>query len=260
MNEYKKTVTLPVEAGTVPLYVYGPGTSSLDAAWELEKKGLLPLWGSVLMESQSAGRGRQGRLWQSPSGHVYGALRLPLTQPFEGPGVSLALAFILTETLKDYGWECQVKWPNDLIYKGGKVGGILVESKRDTLIAGVGFNIGEVPPGSWPLEREPGTPPPGALPFTGSSEILWSGLVKKLFLLYKGIFGEKSLAELCLAAEKKLLWRGRMIKVENPSTEPPSGKSTLTGRLNGLGPEGYLIIVNEEGHYKLWSGVINPVC
>lgn len=258
MTDYKRLITLPGEETEVPLYVYGPGTSSLDAAWELEKQDLLPVWGAVLMESQSAGRGRQGRLWQSPVGHIFGALRLPMVPPFEGPGASLALAVILSEVLSEYGWETEVKWPNDLIYEGGKIGGILIESKKNILIAGVGFNLGTIPPGSWPKEREAGAPPPKALPFTGGSEILWSGLVKKLILLYKEKFRGKPLAELTRDAEKKLLWRSQLIKVENPATEPPLKGNTLTGYLTGLGPEGYLIIVNNEGRYKLWSGAISP--
>ena len=199
-------------------------------------------------------------MWQSPPGHMYGALRLPLAPPFDGSGAALAVAFFFGEILGGYGWEVNIKWPNDLILGQCKVGGILVESKRKALVAGVGFNLLKIPSGSWSGERELGAPLPGFLPWTGEPKVLWSALVKKFILLYKDKFKGMGMADLVSAVEKKLLWRGLNVVVDHPSTSPSWGSSTLTGRISGLDTEGQLLIDSSlGGQYKLWSGTVRLV-
>lgn len=249
--------TLSIEAPTpVPLYVCGPDSSSIDVAWQLLAEDRLPVWGSLLVESQTAGRGRMGRAWQSPAGHVYAALRLPQGPPFDGPGASLALAFFFLRAFEQFAWNFQLKWPNDLIFEGGKVGGILLESRGRDVIAGVGFNLGSPPEGDWQKERDPGAPPPVALPFTEGPVKLWAALVKQLILLYNKKFGSLTMAELVKEAEKFLLWRGREIQVERPASDPPAPPEGLRGRVRGLGPEGQLLLENQLGLFSLWSGTL----
>jgi len=240
----------------VPLFLCGPCSSSIDVAWDLVERGELPLLGSVLAESQTGGRGRMGRVWQSPPGHVYGAMRLPLEAPFDGPGASLALALILAEAFRDFGWKMMIKWPNDLIFNGGKVGGMLLESRKDNLVAGIGFNLMSPPEGDWRKEREPGAPQPSALPFAGSPETLWAALVKRFILLYKKKFRGRTMAELIPQAEKIMFWLGRTVVVDRPSSTPPAPESGLVGRIMGLGPDGHLRLANSDGNYSLWSGTV----
>ena len=256
MIDHRETISVTSEEISVPLHLCGPGSSSLDAAWEFLDQGDLPVWGSVLMERQSAGRGRLGRVWQSPPGHVYGALRLPATPPFDGPGASLGLAFFLALALETFGWELGIKWPNDLIFEGGKVGGLLLESKPRGLVAGLGLNLGEPPPGDWVGRREPGSPPPAALPFQGGPAKLWSLLVKEVVLLYSKKFPGASVADLRPEIEKRLYWRGRTVVVDRPAAEPPAPESGLTGQITGLDAEGQLLLNNLSGRYRLWSGTV----
>lgn len=257
-NVNKRLERLSLQAGetALPLHVCGPGSSSLDAAWEFLDRGELPLWGSVLMESQSGGRGRMGRVWQSPPGHVYGALRLPPAPPFDGPGASLALAFLLASALAIFGWNLKIKWPNDLIFGGGKVGGLLLESKPRGLVAGLGLNLIQPPPGDWTREREPGSPPPAALPFDGGPIKLWSLLVKELVLLYNKKFPGATLADLLPEVEKRLCWRGQTVVVDRPSSEPPAPETGLSGRIEGLDSDGQLLLNNVSGRFRLWSGTV----
>lgn len=236
--------------------VCGPGSSSMDAAWEFINEGRLPVWGAVLMESQTGGRGRMGRVWQSPPGHIYGALRLPQAPPFDGPGASLALAYLLSLVLKEMGLELRIKWPNDLIFEGGKTGGILLESKAGGLVAGVGFNLLTPPEGDWIGERSPGAPGPSALPFKGRPPAVWAALVKNLILLYNKKFGSWSMAEVASAAEKLLFWVGREVRVVTPASEPQAPPEGLAGKVAGLEPDGCLRLLNNNGAYKLWSGTV----
>jgi len=260
-NVIDRLETLTIRAGdlTAPLTVCGPGSSSLDAAWELLNHGEMPVWGSVLMERQSAGRGRMGRIWHSPAGHVYGALRLPAAPPFDGPGASLALAYFMTLALESMGWDLKIKWPNDLIYQGGKVGGLLLESRARGLVAGVGLNLRQAPLGDWVGEREAGSPPPAALPFEGGPVKLWPLLVKELILLYSEKFPGLTLTDLTPELEKRLCWLGRLVAVDRPASEPSAPEAGLTGHIIGLDSDGQLLLNNVSGRYRLWSGTVRLI-
>lgn len=256
LTDHREILNIQTEETSVPLHLCGPGSSSLDAAWGFLDQGRLPVWGSVLMERQSAGRGRMGRAWQSPAGHVYGALRLPPAPPFDGPGASLALAFFLALALEEFGWSLSIKWPNDLIFEGGKVGGLLLESKPRGLVAGLGLNLIQPPPGDWAGQREPGSPPPAALPFSGGPIKLWSLLVKEVVLLYSKKFPGLPLADLRPEVEKRLYWLGRTVVADRPASEPAAPESGLTGQITGLDSEGQLLLNNVSGRYRLWSGTV----
>jgi len=101
-----------------------------------------------LAESQTAGRGRIGRVWQSPFG---GAICLSLLWRFEDhgsvAGLSLAVGVAIHRALRRSGIEgLGLKWPNDLLWQGRKLGGILLEVSgeahgRCAVVVGVGLNV-----------------------------------------------------------------------------------------------------------------------
>ena len=103
----------------------------------------------VLAESQSGGKGRRGRKWISPlGGNIYasvgwtydGSLRM-LT------GLPLAVAANTIAQLEDFGIEgLTIKWPNDILFQGAKLGGILLEvigeaDGRCHVVCGIGLNV-----------------------------------------------------------------------------------------------------------------------
>lgn len=103
----------------------------------------------VCAELQSAGRGRRGRVWRSGLGD---ALTFSIGWRIARPvhtlgGLSLAVAVTCAGTLEALGIEdMQVKWPNDLMRDGGKLGGILIEVAHSTathcdVVIGVGLNL-----------------------------------------------------------------------------------------------------------------------
>jgi BirA family biotin operon repressor/biotin-[acetyl-CoA-carboxylase] ligase len=83
----------------------------------------------VLSKVQTAGRGRLGRRWDSPAGGLWMSLVLR-------PGVSAKVAARTTQaaavgvakTLREFGVEARIKWPNDLLVDGRKICGILAEA------------------------------------------------------------------------------------------------------------------------------------
>ena len=100
-------------------------------------------------EMQTAGKGRRGRRWVSPFGRniylTYG--RFVGRHLFELGGLSLVIGMIVVDALRSMGLKrVGLKWPNDIVLDGGKLGGILLELRasdaRGTgLVAGVGLNL-----------------------------------------------------------------------------------------------------------------------
>lgn len=106
--------------------------------------------GHVCMaEQQLAGRGRRGRAWVSPfAKNVY----LSVSWTFQGgaqslEGLSLAVGVAVAEAIGSLGVEgVQLKWPNDVLHNGRKLGGILLEMSGDVsgeckLVLGIGLNV-----------------------------------------------------------------------------------------------------------------------
>lgn len=102
-----------------------------------------------LAEIQNRGRGRRGRRWHMPLG---GGVALSLLKRFEGgiatlAGLSLVAGVAAVHALADLGiGGVGLKWPNDLVARGAKLGGILVELGGDSMgpchaVIGIGINV-----------------------------------------------------------------------------------------------------------------------
>ena len=110
-----------------------------------------------LAGEQTGGAGRHGRFWASPPGGLYATLVLP---PEEGGPVqaaehgflmSLAIAEGAESLLRGGAGVClSCKWPNDVLYEGRKLAGLLLESRLQAgrsgaLLIGFGVNLKEAP-------------------------------------------------------------------------------------------------------------------
>jgi len=114
-----------------------------------------PVW--ITAEIQTAGRGRRGREWVSPSGNFMGSLFLrPQATPRKAAELSFvaavavhdAVASLLKPALRP---GLKLKWPNDLLHEGRKCAGILLESSGVAgaelawLAIGIGINLTQFP-------------------------------------------------------------------------------------------------------------------
>ncbi|ABD54114.1 biotin--[acetyl-CoA-carboxylase] ligase [Jannaschia sp. CCS1] len=112
-----------------------------------------PEW--VLALHQTAARGRRGRAWVMPSGNFAASLTLQPSGPLAQIALrSFAAATALRDALIAVGCppgDVSLKWPNDVLLRGGKVAGILLESIGDGrggvshLIIGIGVNLAHAP-------------------------------------------------------------------------------------------------------------------
>ena len=109
-----------------------------------------PLW--ISTASQTAGRGRRGRVWDSANGNLAATLLLrpPAPQAVIGQ-LSFAAALAAAETASHFAPQAAiaVKWPNDVLADGRKLAGILLESGSDAkgpwLAIGIGMNLASHP-------------------------------------------------------------------------------------------------------------------
>lgn len=97
---------------------------------------------ACLAEAQTHGRGRRERGWLAPLG---GALNLsvavPAAYPLGREALSLRVGVEVAEALRGLGARSvQIKWPNDLVAEGGKLGGILIEGCGAGVVIGIGIN------------------------------------------------------------------------------------------------------------------------
>lgn len=128
------------------------------------------MWATVA-EYQTGGRGRRGRRWLSPLGH---GVCLSISWCFELPprdlaGLGLVAGVAVVRGLARAGMVgAQLKWPNDVMAEGAKVGGILVEVSGEPngplrVVIGIGLNVRPVPGIVAALRKEGGNAPAVAL-------------------------------------------------------------------------------------------------
>lgn len=104
----------------------------------------------VVADEQTRGRGRAGRAWHSPAGLGlwFSVLLRPRSPARELTPLSLVVSSSVATAVAAFcGVDVRVKWPNDIVVGGRKLGGILLESLGDTssgaghLVVGVGLNV-----------------------------------------------------------------------------------------------------------------------
>jgi BirA family transcriptional regulator, biotin operon repressor / biotin---[acetyl-CoA-carboxylase] ligase len=137
-----------------PLQSFETIDSTSDQLWRWAEEGVSH-GACVRSEEQSAGRGRQGRSWHSPAGMglYFSVLLRPAGPLHEWNPFSLAVGSGIARAIDaTFGIPVQLKWPNDLMVGGRKLGGILCETRASipgALVTGIGLNL-SAPADGWP--------------------------------------------------------------------------------------------------------------
>lgn len=135
--------------GKFTIEEYDVVESTMDRAFELLEQGL-PQESRIkiiIAKTQSAGRGRHGRTWISPSGNLHKSLILKLDH-YDARTI-YQLSFVMSVALHRVmvallgGSKAKNKWPNDLLIEGKKIAGVLLEAHpaHNAVVIGVGLNI-----------------------------------------------------------------------------------------------------------------------
>jgi BirA family transcriptional regulator, biotin operon repressor / biotin---[acetyl-CoA-carboxylase] ligase len=198
----------------------------------------------VWARQQTGGRGRRGRVWTSPVGNLYSSTILrpdcPAARAAELGFVSaLAVADIVPTNRA-----VRLKWPNDVLVDGGKVGGILLESAISQagavqhVVAGIGINIGFAP--QLPDMRYPGAALGGSV--EAALETLTAALATRLAQWRRDGFEQVRTAWLAKAGPI-----GAEVDVK-------LGEELVRGRFNGVDGEGALLLETSSGPRRIVSG------
>lgn len=142
--------------------------STNDDLLEAGKQGA-PHGTGLAARAQTAGRGRRGHKWDSTTGNLLLSIVLrPCVNPAKYSGLAAVNGLAVLKALEKQGLanEIRLKWPNDLVARGHKLGGILVEAARDNegkpfAVCGIGVNVNYVP----------SEIPDGGLPAIGLSDL-----------------------------------------------------------------------------------------
>ncbi|HSW46799.1 MAG TPA: biotin--[acetyl-CoA-carboxylase] ligase [Phycisphaerae bacterium] len=240
-------------SGNRTLFVAGPCPSSMDLAWELSEKGLFPDGASVLVASQSSGRGQLGRPWHSPAGNLYGTVRLLPLLPEWGGLAPLLLAEAALEVLGGLGLVAEIKWPNDVLVRRKKVGGILLEERSGVVMAGIGLNLTAAPDSG--VLRGPQAMPAGFLKEFGvdiSPPDMWLRLVDEIGFRMGEVLSSRKPRDVVMNLESHLAYMGEKVVVE--ASEAAACPATVLG----LHVSGGIRVLTAQGERVFCAGSIYP--
>lgn len=203
----------------------------------------------IVADTQNAGKGRRGRVWQSPAGSTISmslCLEPSLSQE-NAAGLTLVMALAVTEAIGEItGVIPQIKWPNDIVLNGKKICGILTElifrGNIYAVIIGAGINVNTE---EFPEEiREIAGSLKAELGKEISREALIAAALKYFEKYYEQYVKTEDLTFLKESYEGVLANLGREVRVLDP-------KQPYTGIAKGITVNGNLIVESMDGkeHY-----------
>lgn len=222
-----------------------------------------PDWTVAISETQTQGRGRLDRNWESPSGVGlwFSILLRPNIRPDDCHLVNLLSAVSLADYLEQQirtatGKEVDIrlKWPNDLFINGRKLSGILLQSnilaKRiNFLVLGIGLNVNQTETDFPPEIREKAVSLRMATNHEWGREELLAGFLEFFYENYHRFLplNKKEIIELYL---KKVLYMERDITIR-------INGEIIEGVFKGLTPQGYLILQSGGEEKIITTGEIS---
>lgn len=232
--------------GQQPIFCFGVVETTNIEANRLAREGT-PEGTLVVADGQTKGRGRLKRSWASPPGTgLYLSIVLrPTCAPNCFPALTLTAGVATASAIQQMGLVPQLKWPNDILISGKKVGGILTEAvfhKKDIdfAILGIGINVNtskEAFPDSFrnqatSLRLGLGEP-------VSRVELLQNLLIK--FEHYYGLFSEGNFSSIIHSWSELDSTLGSGVEVALP-------ESRLLGVAEAVEPDGTLLVRDRSGH------------
>jgi BirA family biotin operon repressor/biotin-[acetyl-CoA-carboxylase] ligase len=209
----------------------------------------------VTARHQRRGRGRQGRRWWDEPGQslLVSVLLRPPVAVAQAPQLSHVGALAVTDALAAAGVEAGIRWPNDIVIRGGKVCGILPDAVSDSagrlrhVLLGIGVNVNQ-------------TTFPESLASAATSLRLATGREHDSAALLVAIVDALDVRYARYLAGGfaglRADWRGRAISLGTMITTPTGREGTA----EDISPEGALLVRLDDGRLvPLWSGEIAKV-
>jgi BirA family biotin operon repressor/biotin-[acetyl-CoA-carboxylase] ligase len=214
----------------------------------------------LVAEAQTAGRGRRGRAWTVVAG---GSITFSLGWRFEQgagylSGLTLAVGLALARALEVLGFVgIELKWPNDLVHRRAKLGGILVELTGDALgpslaIIGVGLNV-QLPVAA---RRRIGQPVTDLASIARRRAIdrnqLLARILRELAAALEA-FAEQGFAPLRLDWQRRHALQRKPVEILLPDG------GSARGEVVGVDAEGALVVDNRGQRLRFLSGEVSLI-
>lgn len=209
--------------------------------------------GWILAGTQTAGRGRRARAWDSPRGNFHGTL---LLEPLEPADVVALRSFVAALALRDafvaltgLPDSFTLKWPNDVLLNGAKVAGILLESsgqggRVQRLAIGIGVNLIAAP--------DQNVLEPGALPAVSLLGETGLRVTPEAFLeALAGAYARREAQFLAGGfAPLRADWLAHAARL-GAVIRARTGQASHEGRFETIDPAGNLILVTAAGRMEI---------
>ena len=211
----------------------------------------------LVADRQVAGKGRRGRVWESPKGiSIYMTILLrPQLIPTKAPMLTLVMAQSVAEGIRDVtGMEVGIKWPNDIVMNKKKVCGILTEMSTEIdyinyVVIGVGINVNqksfdeELKDKATSLMIETGTPV--------KRSALIAAVMKHFEKNYTVFMERGDLSGLQESYNQMLVNRGKEVRILEPGHE-------YNAIASGINETGELIVHTPDGEEKhIFAGEVS---
>jgi BirA family biotin operon repressor/biotin-[acetyl-CoA-carboxylase] ligase len=240
-----------------PLH-YLPVVGSTNDWLKAQARAGAPPWTAVLAGRQTAGHGREGRPWESPPGNLFvSVLAPPALAPASVLVLPLAVGVAVAEAVEEHGVKAALKWPNDLIAEGGKLGGILVEALSgatgpEALVVGIGVNLA-LDPATLPASLREGVTSVRALAGRAPGAVDAAAAVLARLRHWYDAVRQDTATVLAAWRRRSLPWWGRPV-------EARLGESLLRGIARDVDDRGALILELEDGtRAALLAGEVREV-
>ncbi|MBF0213597.1 MAG: biotin--[acetyl-CoA-carboxylase] ligase [Magnetococcales bacterium] len=230
--------------------------STNQEAMQLARAGA-PEGTLVVAEGQSGGRGRLGRVWESPSGeNLYLSMVLRPDLPVaHAPRLTLVAGLATVEAVLAAGVaEARLKWPNDVLVNGRKLAGILTEMATEgerirQVTVGVGVNVNGRSADFSPEVAARAVTMADILHRTCERAELLAALLVAMERWYARLLTE-GFAPIRIAWKEWALLEGQRVRVE-------SATGSREGWLEDLDEEGFLLVRGAEG--EIWRVLAGDV-
>lgn len=227
-----------------PAYLYQKIGSTNDEAKGLADNGA-PEGLLVAAEEQTAGRGRMARRWYTPPGAAlaFSLVLRPALPAAQAPRLTMLAGLAVCDAIEQLtGQRPGLKWPNDILLSGRKLGGILVEGALrgealDYAVLGIGLNI------SW-------SPPPEAVEYAATHLQAETGEPIDRLKLLRAILARMEARYPALTAPSLLAdWQARLLLMGEPIVIR-TAEGDLRGQAQSVDDDGALLVRLDTGELR----------
>ena len=210
----------------------------------------------VVSEAQGAGKGRLSRGWFSPKGKGiwFSVILRPCFLPQDAPKCTLMAAVAIVRAVRKFDIQVGIKWPNDILYEGRKLVGILTEMSAEMerinyVVIGTGINVNLLPEDFPPEVKDIATS---------------LAMIKGEKLPRVRLFAEiiTAMEDLYLAAQKEGFgpvldeWRRYTVTL-GQDVNVIGINETFTGRAVDIDADGALLVETAEGLRRVLAGDVS---